>query len=177
MTNSGGSSRVPEKAAQPPAAVPVLRPTGRISQRRFTLLIAAALGVLILIRLLTTHPLPDASHSSSTGAVAGYLIGLEHKDVNEVRGYLAPDRKSEAAAVVKSLTSRRVYVTAPALSYVSQGPSQATITISAQICSPYQGTKEYTCDSIGDSQLGLPDELDCVKVNGEWYVTTLFEPS
>jgi hypothetical protein len=177
MNDSGGPSSVPGKDTESPAAMPVLRPTGRISQRRFTLLIAAALGVLILIRLLTTHPLPAASHSSSTGAVAGYLIGLEHKDVSEVRGYLAPDRKSQAAALVKTFSSRRIYVTAPALSYVSQGQSQATITISAQICSPYQGTKEYTCESIGDSQLGLPDELDCVKVDGEWYVTTLFEPS
>lgn len=165
--------------ALPPSPViaPVLRPPGRRGQRRFTLLLGGALVVLILIRLLTTHPLPAPSHHSSTGAVAGYLIGLEHNDVAEVGRYLAPAQESKASALVKAFTSRHAYIAAPALAFASQGPRRATITISLQVCFPLHGTKQYSCEPVGHAPLGLPDQLTCIRVNGAWYVTTLFKPS
>lgn len=154
-----------------------MRPGGRSGQRRFTLLLVGALVVLILIRSLTTHPLPQPSHSTSTGAVAGYLIGLEHHDPGEVRRYLAPAQKSQASVLLKAFKSQHAYIVAPALAHVSQEQSRATVTISVQVCSHFNGTKEYTCQPVGQQPLGLPDELTCVKVDGAWYVTTLFKPS
>ncbi|HUY09096.1 MAG TPA: hypothetical protein VMW80_06555 [Candidatus Dormibacteraeota bacterium] len=169
----------PEDPASLPESqpgLPVLRPARRGSQRRFTLLLSGALVVLILIRLLTTHPLPTPSHESSGGAVAGYLIGLEHSDVGEVRRYLAPAQKSQASAVVKALTSRHDYIAAPGLALVTQGKSRATVAITLEVCSPLPKAKEYDCQPLGHSTLGLPIQLTCAKVEGDWYVTTIFKP-
>ncbi|MGA7173102.1 MAG: hypothetical protein WCB86_01335 [Candidatus Dormiibacterota bacterium] len=166
----------PAPLPQDQTGLPVLRPARRGSQRRFTLLLSGALVVLILIRLLTTHPLPPPSHQSSGAAVAGYLIGLEHNDVTEVRRYLAPAEKSQASALVTAFTSRHDYIAAPALALVNQGKSKATVAISLQVCSPLPKTKEYTCQSLGHSTLGLPIQLSCARIDGEWYVTTIFKP-
>ncbi|MGH7643652.1 MAG: hypothetical protein ACRENX_11720 [Candidatus Dormibacteria bacterium] len=176
MSDSGIPNEDSSTVAPLPQLTP-LGPAGRIGQRRFTLLLAGALVVLILIRLLTTHPLPTPSHSSSTGAVAGYLVGLENSDVSQVRQYLAPAKKSQARAIVEAFKSRRAYVAAPALAYVEQEKSRATVTISLQVCAPFNGSKEYTCEPVAHEPLGLPDELTCIKVAGDWYVATLLKPS
>ncbi|MGC2192162.1 MAG: hypothetical protein WA751_07490 [Candidatus Dormiibacterota bacterium] len=173
------NSDPPTDPAEPPprrAGFPRVRPARRGSNRSFTLLLAGLLVVLVVIRSVTTHPFPTASHQSPAAAVAGYLTGLEHKDVGQVRHYLAPAQKSQASAVVKAFTSRHAYIAAPALETYSQGSSKATVTFSLQVCSPLQGLKDYSCVPVARAPFGLPDQLTCAKVDGDWYVTTLLKP-
>ncbi|MGC1183774.1 MAG: hypothetical protein WBA31_01300 [Candidatus Dormiibacterota bacterium] len=158
------------------AALPVLRmPSGR-GQRRFTLLLGGVVVVLILIQVLGSHPLPPPSHRTATGAVAGYLEGVEHTHLEEVRQYLAPSQRFKAKALLHALATHRAYITAPQVGYESLGKTSAEVNISVEVCAPQSGTRIYSCTSIGRSPLGLPSQLKCVRVDGEWYVTTLFLP-
>ena len=175
MTSDPSGSPAPPLS--PRGSLPVLHPVGRPSQRRFTLLLSGALVLLILIRLLSSHPLPTPSHGSSSAAAAGYLLGLEHNNVGQVRRYLAPAQKSQARALVEGLTSRHVHLEAPGLAFASQGATRATVTIALQVCTPLHTLRQYSCEPVNHLPLGLPDQLTCVKVQGDWYVATLFEPS
>lgn len=148
----------------------------RRGQRRFTLLLGGLVIVLILIQVLGSHPLPPPSHRTAEGAVAGYLEGVEHTHLEEVRQYLAPSQRTKAAELLQAFASQRAYITAPQVGYSSLGKTTAEINISAEVCSPRSGTRIYSCTSVGRSPLGLPSQLKCVKLNGDWYVTTLFKP-
>lgn len=157
--------------------MPVLRPRSRRSQNRFTLLLIGALALLILIRVVGAHPLPKPSHLSPAAAVAGYLTGLEHRDLGEVRGYLAPAQRPQASSLLKGFARQRASIAAPALTEITQTHSRATVTISLQVCYQPPGGKPYTCEPVGHAPLGLPDQITCVELDGSWYATTLFKPN
>ena len=148
----------------------------RRGQRRFTLLLGGLVVLLILIQVLSSHPLPPPSHQTATGAVAGYLEGIEHNHLKEVRQYLAPSQRGEAGALLQAFATQRAYVTAPQVGFSDLGKTTAEVNITAEVCSPQSGTRIYSCTSIGRSPLGLPSQLKCVRVDGTWDVTTLFKP-
>ncbi|MGH7667475.1 MAG: hypothetical protein ACREN1_09245 [Candidatus Dormibacteria bacterium] len=166
-----------EPSGESPQPIPVMRMEDRRGHTRFLLLAGAALLVLILARIATSHPLPTPSHRSAEAAVAGYLDGLEHRNTGQVRRYLAPDRRSRAASLVRDLANQHTFISAPAAASVSQGQRRATVEISVEVCSPIPGHRGDSCVPVSHEPLGLPDELACVKVKGGWYVTTLFKPA
>lgn len=170
-----GTSATPSTDQESPR-IPVLQMPSRRGQRRFTLLLGGAVVVLILVQALSSRPLPPPSHRTATAAVAGYLEGIEHSHLEEIREYLAPDQRASAAALLRAFTTQRAYITAPQVGYSDVGKRTAEVTISAEVCSAHAGGRIYSCNSVGRAPLGLPDQLSCVKVDGDWYVTTLFKP-
>ncbi|HVB14436.1 MAG TPA: hypothetical protein VNH38_06755 [Candidatus Dormibacteraeota bacterium] len=170
-------TQTPETPPPRLPAEPVLRPEGRRGHSRFLLLVGGGLAALILLRVATTHPFPPPSHQSSTAAVAGYLAGLEHHDLSELRSYLAPAQRAKASGLLQAFATHHVYISGPAASGVSQVGNRATVIISLEVCFPLSGTRADSCESVDREPLGLPDQLTCIKVNGGWYVTTLFKPS
>lgn len=160
-----------------PNPPPRLRPISRRSQNRVTLYIGGALVLLLLVRLIQSHPLPPPSHQSPAAAVAGYLLGIEQHNLNEVRSYLGPAQRSGAGALLRGLAQRHVSITAPVLSQVLQNQRSATVTISLQLCYRPKGHQHYLCGPLAHSPLGLPAQINCLKVGGNWYATTLFRPS
>ncbi|HEY6537647.1 MAG TPA: hypothetical protein VI138_01235 [Candidatus Dormibacteraeota bacterium] len=166
----------PPGVARDRRGLPVLRPSSGRGERRFALILGGALLLFIVVQVFHSHPLPRPSHSSASAAVAGYLEGLQHKDVGEVRTYLAPAEKRQAASLLRGLASDHAFVTAPAESFVSQGKRSAQVTIVLQVCAPEKGFHTAVCNPIDHEPLGLPNQLDCVKVGGAWYVSTLLKP-
>jgi hypothetical protein len=164
---------------EPPAAplAPVMRPTPRRNQRQWTLLLAALVGLLILIRVVGSHPFPTPSHASPAATVAGYITGIQHKDLSQVSSYLGPKQRSQAAALLKGLAQQRATITAATLGTVLGDQGTATVTFSAQVCYEPGHGKQYECSPITQAPLGLTNVISCVELGGKWYATTLLRPS
>ncbi|MGB6771386.1 MAG: hypothetical protein WBF51_05205 [Candidatus Dormiibacterota bacterium] len=167
------SPEAPEAA--PPA--PVLRPTPRRNQRQWTLFLAALVALLILIRVIGNHPFPTPSHVNPAAAVAGYITGIQHKDLSQVSSYLAPKQRSQAADLLRALARQRATITAPTLGTVLGDRASATVTISAQVCYEPGHGKQYRCSPISQAPLGLTNVISCVELGGKWYATTVLRPS
>ena len=146
------SPEAPEAA--PPA--PVLRPTPRRNQRQWTLFLAALVALLILIRVIGNHPFPTPSHVNPAAAVAGYITGIQHKDLSQVSSYLAPKQRSQAADLLQELSvaRQRATITAPTLGTVLGDRASATVTISAQVCYEPGHGKQYRCSPDLSSSAG-----------------------
>jgi hypothetical protein len=167
-----------DQPEQPPpaASIPVMRPTPRRNQRQWTLFLAALVGLLILIRVIGNHPFPNPSHLNPAATVAGYITGIQHKDLSQVSSYLAPKQRPQAEALLKSLARHRASITAPTLGTVLGDKGSATVTFSAQVCYQPGHGKQYTCSPISQAPLGLTNVISCVELSGKWYSTTLLIP-
>ena len=168
-----------ELPEEPPAAAPapVMRPTPRRNQRQWTLFLAALVGLLILIRVIGNHPFPTPSHLNPAAAVAGYITGIQHKDLSQVSSYLAPEQRSQAADLLRALARQRASITAPTLGTVLGNRGTATVTISAQVCYDPGHGKQYQCSPLSQAPLGLTSVISCVELGGKWYATTVLRPS
>jgi|GEM_PF-3153858 len=172
MSGSG-----PTNEAQPATSLPVMRPTPRRNQRQWTLFLAALVALLILIRVIGNHPFPKPSHLDPAAAVAGYITAIQHKDVSQVSGYLAPKQRAQAESLLKALAQHRASITAPTLGTVLGNKGSATVTFSAQVCYQPSDGKQYTCSPISQAPLGLTNVISCVELDGKWYTATLLIPS
>ena len=163
--------------SEPASSPPVMRPTPRRNQRQWTLFLVALVALLILIRVIGNHPFPKPSHLNPAATVAGYIIGLQHKDLSQVSSYLAPKQRPQAKALLQALAQNRASITAPTLGTVLGDKGSATVTISAQVCyQPGQG-RQYGCSPISQAPLGLTNVISCVELSGKWYATTLLKPN
>lgn len=162
--------------SQQPSRPPQMGLPSRGGQRRFTYLLVGALAALIAIQVLTSHPLPTPSHQTAAAAVAGYLEGIQHKDLAEVRRYLVRDQRPQADTVLRAFAKAHAYITATNVGYIDTEKRTARVTLDLEVCSPQGSRRIYSCTSVARSPLGLPTELSCDKVDGLWYVTTLFKP-
>lgn len=167
----------PETEAAEEPSLPVFRPMSRRSQRQVTLTIVALLALLIGLRVLSTHPLPKPSHATPEAAVAGYFDGLERLNLKQVEIYLAPAQRPRASSMLKVLARDHVTIQAPGLSAITENGARATVAISLEVCYQTSGSKSYNCEPLDHGPLGLPEEINCQRLNGDWYTTTLFEPS
>jgi hypothetical protein len=149
----------------------------RRSQRQVTLTIVALLALLIGVRLLSTHPLPQPSHATPEAAVAGYVGGLERLDLKQVERYLAPVQRPHASSMLEALSRDHATIQAPSLSEVTEQGDQATVTLSLQVCYQNSGRRSYTCEPLDHAPLGLPTQIECQRLNGNWYASTLFKPT
>jgi hypothetical protein len=169
-------SDLPEESRADPSG-PVMRPTPRRNQRQWTLFLVALVGLLILIRVIGNHPFPTPSHASPAATVAGYITGIQHKDLSQVTNYLAPKQRPQAAALLKGLAQQRATITAATLGTVLGDKGTATVTFSAQVCYEPGHGKQYQCSPISQAPLGLTNVISCVEVGGKWYATTVLRPS
>ncbi|MFZ0994590.1 MAG: hypothetical protein WAO09_01220 [Candidatus Dormiibacterota bacterium] len=171
------SDSAPPEERQPAPPTPVMRPTPRRNQRQWTLFLVALVALLILIRVIGSHPFPTPSHLNPAATVAGYITGIQHEDLSQVSGYLAPKQRPHAEALLKALAQHHASITAPSLGTVLGDKGSATVTISAQVCYQPGGGKQYSCYPISQGPLGLTNVISCVELRGKWYATTLLKPS
>jgi hypothetical protein len=171
------SNSDPPTEPQPAPSPPVIRPTPRRNQRQWTLFLVALVGLLILIRVIGNHPFPKPSHLNPAATVAGYITGIQHKDLSQVSSYLTPKQRPHAEALLKALAQHQASITAPTLGTVLGDKGSATVTFSAQVCyQPGQG-EQYSCTPISEAPMGLTDVISCVELDGKWYATTLLIPT
>lgn len=109
--------------------------------------------------------------------MAGYLAGIERHNLRQVESYLAPSERAGAESVLQAFATQRAYISGPVASGLSQSATRATVALSVEVCSPLPGSRIFSCESVDREPLGLPRQMSCIKVDGKWYVTTLFKPS
>ena len=166
-----------EPGASPPSPVPPrLAPPPRGASWRITGLAAGLLGLLVVLRIATSHPAPEPSHQTPQGAVAGYLTALRKSDLASVESYLAPSVRSQAPAMFRALKADRVDLVSPAVGAAVGTGTTVTVEVTLEICYRPSSTAHYTCELLDKQPLGLSPGFQCVYLKGRWYVTTLVEP-
>lgn len=160
----------------PASRVPRLRPAPRRQQWRVTALFAAAVAVLLVLRLFSSHPLPRPSHATPAAAVAGYVQGLREHNPQTIARYLLPSRRGQARSLLQSLARRHTLLANPDELQVIETGSRAEVTLQLQVCYRNPGQPHYTCTPLTKLPLGLPDVIQCRRRGGSWYAETLFRP-
>jgi len=157
-------------------ALPTLAPPPRGANWRFTGIAVGALAVLILLKLVTTHPQPSPSHSSPAAAAVGYLAAIRSSNLRELEAYLPPSERDRAGAELRALGADNVLLVSPAVEgAVTQGTS-ATVNLTVEVCYRLTSRDHYSCQLLQRQPLGLPANLQSIEVAGQWYVSTLLEP-
>ena len=165
-----------EEQGQGPAAMPVLSPPRRGANWRVTGLAAGILLILVLLKLVTSHPQPRPSHLSPTGAAVGYIAALRSHNLASLQSYLAPAERGRAAEELASLRADHVLLVSPVVeSAIGEGASM-TVAITVEVCYRHRAARSYTCQLIQHEPLGLPSALQSVEVHKRWYISTVLDP-
>ncbi len=157
-------------------ALPKLAPPPRGANWRFTGIAVAALAVLILLKLVTTHPQPSASHSTPAAAAVGYLAAVRSANLQQLESYLPPSERDKASAELRTLSADHVVLVSPAVQGAVFQGSSATVNLTVEVCYRRTSADHYSCQLLQRQPLGLPANLQSVEVGGRWYVSTLLEP-
>jgi len=161
----------------PPAPLPPsLAPPPRGGNWRLTGLAGGLLGLLVVLRLVTSHPVPGPSHQTPQGAIAGYLTALRASDLVGAEGYLAPAVRGQASAMFRALKADQVKLVAPAVGAVVGTGTTVTVEATLEVCYRRSTSVHYTCELLDKQPLGLNSGFQCVYIQGRWYVATLLEP-
>ncbi len=159
-----------------PPTPPSLAPPPRGGNWRITGLAAGLLGLLVVLRLVTSHPVPGPSQQTPQGAVVGYLTALRTSDLAGAERYLSPTVRSQASAMFRALKADRVKLVAPAVGAVVGTGSTVTVEATLEVCYRSSSSAHYTCELLDKQPLGLNSGFQCVYIKGRWYVATLLEP-
>jgi len=165
-----------EPVPPPPPLPPSLAPPPRGGNWRITGLAAGLLGLLVVLRLVTSHPVPGPSHQTPQGAVAGYLTALRTTNLSTAEAYLAPTVRDQAAVMFRDLKADRVKLVAPAVGAVVGTGTTVTVEATLEVCYRTSSSAHYTCQLLDKQPLGLSSGFRCVYLKGRWYVATLLEP-
>ena len=156
--------------------MPVLGPPRRGANWRVTGLAAGILLILVLLRLVTSHPQPRPSHLSPSGAAVGYIDALRSGNLVSLESYLAPAQRQHAGQELAALRADHVLLVSPVVeSAVGEGTSM-TVAITVEVCYRRRTDRSYTCQLLEHQPLGLPSTLESVEVRGRWYISTLLYP-
>ncbi|MHB1499765.1 MAG: hypothetical protein ACYCYK_01115 [Candidatus Dormibacteria bacterium] len=156
--------------------VPVLSPPRRGANWRVTGLAAGVLLVLVLLKVATSHPQPNASHASPAGAAVGYIDALRTANLTQLKAYLSPAERSQAGAELRTLQADHVLLVSPVVDgALGQGRSR-TVAVTIEVCYRSRTDRPYSCRLLQHQPLGLPPNLQSVEVGGRWFISTLLEP-
>ncbi len=159
-----------------PPVLPRLAPPPRGSIWRVTGLAGGLLGLLVVLRVATSHPVPPPSHQTPQGAVAGYLGALLKSDLKGAEAYLAPGVRGQAPVMFRDLRADRVRLVSPAVGAVVGTGTTVTVEAALEVCYRRSSGAHYTCELLARQPLGLSPSFRCVYQGRRWYVTTLLEP-
>ena len=157
-------------------ATPMLSPPRRGANWRVTGLAAGILLILVLLKLVTSHPQPRPSHLSPSAAAVGYIDALRSGNLVSLQSYLAPSQRRYAVQELQALRADHVLLVSPVVeSAIGEGGSM-TVAITVEVCYRRQTNRSYTCQLIQHQPLGLPSALESVRIGGRWYISTLLDP-
>ncbi|MHB8325149.1 MAG: hypothetical protein ACYDHB_12150 [Candidatus Dormibacteria bacterium] len=159
-----------------PPDLPRLAPPPRGSAWRMTGLAGGLLGLLVVLRVATAHPVPSPSHQTPQGAVAGYLAALLKSDLKGTEAYLAPSVRGQAPVMFRDLKADGVRLVSPAVGAVAGTGTTVTVEAALEVCYRRRSGAHYTCELLAKQPLGLSPNFQCVYRGRRWYVTTLLEP-